>query len=86
MDLVDAGPSDDTFRFEPEQVLQPGLAGRVANRFESGKKEEGLAAAKEAVELAKNDNDKKKYQNYVKVMESRLKGPATPATPKPAAK
>jgi thiol-disulfide isomerase/thioredoxin len=54
--------------------------------FESGKKEEGLAAAKEAVELAKDDSDKKKYQNYVKVMESRLKGPATPATPKPAAK
>jgi thiol-disulfide isomerase/thioredoxin len=41
--------------------------------FESGKEQEGLATAKEAVELAASDRDKARYQNYVRVMEQRMK-------------
>jgi thiol-disulfide isomerase/thioredoxin len=43
--------------------------------FESGKKEDGLAAAKEALSLAKDSKDKARYENYVKVMEMRIKQP-----------
>lgn len=41
--------------------------------FESGKEEEGIKAAKEAVEVCTNDKDKPRYQNYARVMEARLK-------------
>ena len=44
--------------------------------FESGKREEGLAAAKKALELAKDDKDQARYKNFVRVMEMRLKQPA----------
>jgi len=49
------------------------LSTRGITRFEAGKQEEGLALAKEAVEKASNDKEKAKYQNYVRVMESRMK-------------
>ena len=57
------------------------LGARSVVSFEAGKKEDGLALAKEAVELAKDDQDKSRYKNYVRVMEARLKAPA-PATGK----
>ena len=41
--------------------------------FESGKQEEGIALAKKAVELAKDEGQKSTYERYVRVMESRLK-------------
>ena len=46
---------------------------RAVVLFESGKKEEGLAAAKQAVELSQDDKERARYQNFVKVMEARLK-------------
>jgi thiol-disulfide isomerase/thioredoxin len=54
------------------QVL--GVRGIV--RFESGKEEDGLALAKQAVELAPTEKEKATYQNYVRVMETRLKAKA----------
>ena len=47
------------------------LGVRSIVRFESGKEEEGLALAKEAVTLAKDDAEKKKYEYYLRVMETR---------------
>lgn len=49
------------------------LGTRAISRFEAGQQEEGVALAKQAVELAPNDRDKSRYQNYVRVMESRMK-------------
>ena len=49
------------------------LAIRAIARFESGKQEEGLAMAKEAVKLAKDDVERKQYERYVSVMERRMK-------------
>jgi thiol-disulfide isomerase/thioredoxin len=46
---------------------------RAVTVFESGKQEEGLALAKKAVELAKDESQRTTYERYVKVMESRLK-------------
>lgn len=49
------------------------VGARSVVRFESGQQADGLALAKRAVELAKDQNDKKKYENYVRVMELRIK-------------
>jgi len=63
------------------------LGTRAVVRFESGKEEEGLKLAKEAVESCNNSKDKPRYENYVRVMESRLKAKAKPAeTKEPKAK
>ena len=40
--------------------------------FESGRQTEGLAMAKQALELSKEDRDQARYRNYVRVMESRM--------------
>jgi hypothetical protein len=50
------------------------LGVRAIARFESGKQDEGIALAKEAVALAKDDKEKARYQNYLRVMESRKEG------------
>lgn len=42
-------------------------------KFESGKQQEGLALAKQAVQLAKDDQEKAQYENFVRVMEYRTK-------------
>lgn len=48
--------------------------------FESGKQEEGLAMARKAVEMSQSDREKQLHQNYVRVMENRMKTkPAAPA-------
>lgn len=46
---------------------------RAISRFESGRLEEGLALAREAVGEASSDADKARYQSYVSVMERRIK-------------
>lgn len=46
---------------------------RAITVFESGQQEEGLALAKKAVELAKDEQQRASYERYVRVMESRLK-------------
>ena len=48
-------------------------------RFESGKQDEGIALAKEAAGLAKEEKDRKRYENYLKVMESRKAKASAPA-------
>jgi thiol-disulfide isomerase/thioredoxin len=48
------------------------LAIRGIAEFESGKQQEGLALAKQASQLATNDMDKARYDNYVRFMESRM--------------
>jgi thiol-disulfide isomerase/thioredoxin len=49
------------------------LGTRGIVRFESGKEEEGLALAKEAVSVNTDENEKPKYERFVQVMEARLK-------------
>jgi ethanolamine ammonia-lyase large subunit len=49
------------------------IATRAIVRFESGKKEEGLALARKAVEATTDAQEKRVYENFVRVMESRLK-------------
>jgi cytochrome c-type biogenesis protein CcmH/NrfG len=44
---------------------------RAISQFESGKTEEGIVLAKEALELSKTDEDKQRYQGFLKVMEKR---------------
>lgn len=46
---------------------------RAITRFESGQEAQGLELARQAVELAKTPNEKARYQNYVSVMERRMK-------------
>ena len=46
---------------------------RAVTLFESGKQEQGLAMAKRAVELAKDEQQRASYERYVRVMESRIK-------------
>ena len=55
---------------------------RAIGRFEAGKKEEGIALAKQAVAHAKNDKEKAQYESFVQVMEQRLKPEAPPAVDK----
>jgi thiol-disulfide isomerase/thioredoxin len=57
------------------------LGTRSIALFESGKQEEGLKTAKEAVEICKDPKKLPMYQNFVKVMESRMKKSAAPAAP-----
>ncbi len=40
--------------------------------FESGRQAEGLAMAKQALELSKEDTDQARYRNFVRVMEMRM--------------
>jgi thiol-disulfide isomerase/thioredoxin len=47
-------------------------------RFESGKQEEGLALAKDAVALCKDSKEKPRYENFVRVMEAKMKQKAKP--------
>jgi thiol-disulfide isomerase/thioredoxin len=54
------------------------LGVRAISLFESGKMDEGIALAKEALELSKTDQDKQRYQGFLKVMENRKN-----AKPKP---
>jgi thiol-disulfide isomerase/thioredoxin len=55
----------------------PGLLGtRAIALFESGKQEDGLALAKKAVRLAKDDRERSTYERFVSVMESRMKAGA----------
>ncbi len=49
------------------------LGTRSIALFESGKQEEGLAMAKEALALSTSDVDQAKYKNFIRVMESRMK-------------
>lgn len=60
------------------------LGTRAIALFESGKKEEGLALAKEAVAACKDPKKLPTYQNFVRVMENQLK-PKKPAAAAPAA-
>ena len=46
---------------------------RAIVRFESGEQEEGLKLAKEALSLAKDEQDKARYQHFIRVMESQIK-------------
>lgn len=52
------------------------LGTRAISLFESGKQAEGLALAKEAVVVCKDPNRLPIYQNFVRVMESRMKAKA----------
>ncbi len=48
---------------------------RAIARFESGKQAEGLELVKKAVGLAQDPSEKQRYENYVKVMERKMKAP-----------
>jgi thiol-disulfide isomerase/thioredoxin len=49
---------------------------RAVSRFESGKPEEAITLVKEAIALSKTDQDKERYQGFLRVMEARnLKKP-----------
>jgi thiol-disulfide isomerase/thioredoxin len=48
------------------------LGVRSIVRFESGKQDEGLAMAKEAADLCKDENTKRRYQNFARVMQARM--------------
>lgn len=54
------------------------LGVRAIGRFESGKHQEGLALAKQAVKLAPNPQEKAAYQHFVEVMEHRLAAETKP--------
>ncbi len=47
---------------------------RSVARFESGKQEEGLALAKAALEASKEDDDKARYNNFIRVMKTKMEG------------
>jgi thiol-disulfide isomerase/thioredoxin len=48
------------------------LGVRSIVRFESGKQDEGLAMAKEAADLCKDESTKRRYQNFARVMQARM--------------
>lgn len=47
------------------------LSVRAIAQFENGKHDEGIALVKEAIERAKDDQEKARYQNYLRIMEQR---------------
>ncbi len=47
---------------------------RSVARFESGKQEEGLAMAKAALDASKEDDDKARYKNFIRVMQTKMEG------------
>ena len=63
------------------------LGVRSILQFESGKPEEGLALAKQALAMAPSDKDRTNYQNFILVMETELQkqrpktAPAPPQNP-----
>jgi thiol-disulfide isomerase/thioredoxin len=54
------------------------LGVRSIVRFESGKQEEGLAMAKEAADLCKDESLRRRYQNFARVMQTRMSQKAKP--------
>jgi thiol-disulfide isomerase/thioredoxin len=47
------------------------LSIRAISRFESGKQDDGIALIKQAIETAKDGNEKARYENYLKIMQQR---------------
>ena len=44
---------------------------RAISRFESGKQDDGIALIKQAIEAAKDANEKGRYENFLKIMQQR---------------
>lgn len=59
---------------------------RAIVRFEAGQREDGMALARQAIELSKTPDEKRRYEHFLRVMESQSSQKKPEAAPSPAPK